>query len=262
MKRLIVAVGVLVTVAFAQSGINPPAVGFIRDSQSALRPVYGLAGNFVAGDALAENVQSAAFSGLYGLLKTEERLSVFDQEGRRLCEWPAPGGPAFFAFSSGSRDAFVFLSETSELLRLRGCRVRSLPLDPVDLAGEVMSISAFAQDLVGLVLKRQETLWLIVVSFPSGRVEWQTPLSGTLLPVLLRNDCTLLFAQGREIVLRKPDGLERRIPLHSSAARLAQMGDGWIHIVEASEEGSPGGHLALRLLEDHEELYRLPRVTP
>lgn len=38
----------------AQSGIGPPLAGFIRCEDGRLRPVYGLAGNFVLGAPLAQ----------------------------------------------------------------------------------------------------------------------------------------------------------------------------------------------------------------
>jgi len=47
---LIVVVGVLL----AQSGISPPLAGFIQCEDGKLRPVYGMAGNFVLGAPLAQ----------------------------------------------------------------------------------------------------------------------------------------------------------------------------------------------------------------
>lgn len=47
---LIAVAGVLL----AQSAISPPLAGFIRCEDGKLRPVYGLAGNFVLGAPVAE----------------------------------------------------------------------------------------------------------------------------------------------------------------------------------------------------------------
>ena len=44
----------------AQSGISPPLAGFIRCEDGKLRPVYGLAGNFVLGVPVAEETRRIA----------------------------------------------------------------------------------------------------------------------------------------------------------------------------------------------------------
>jgi hypothetical protein len=42
----------------AQSGISPPLAGFIRCEDGKLRPVYGLAGNFVLGSPVEEETRT------------------------------------------------------------------------------------------------------------------------------------------------------------------------------------------------------------
>jgi hypothetical protein len=42
----------------AQSGISPPLAGFLRCEDGKLRPVYGLAGNFVLGAPIAQETRT------------------------------------------------------------------------------------------------------------------------------------------------------------------------------------------------------------
>jgi hypothetical protein len=45
------------------------------------------------------------------LAKTADTLFVFDVEGRRIAETPAPPGPAVFQFAPGGEDALVTLGD-------------------------------------------------------------------------------------------------------------------------------------------------------
>lgn len=130
MKRhcliLLAAVGGLL----AQSGIAPPRVGYIRDEAGALRPVYGVAGNFVLGRPVNRRpVISAAFSGRLGLAKNTAALYAFDREGRRLGRLAVADGPAQFAFSPDGSEALVFLPDTSEWFRWTNGGFQPVPIE-------------------------------------------------------------------------------------------------------------------------------------
>ena len=78
----------------AQYGLAPPLAGFVRDGAGALRPVYGVPGNFVSGEPVARGVEAAIFDGQAGLAKTRDAVYAFDGEGRLLgrieAEWEPP----------------------------------------------------------------------------------------------------------------------------------------------------------------------------
>jgi hypothetical protein len=81
MKAVLTALALLAGVARAQSGLTPPQVGFMQDAANSFRPVYGIAGNFLPGDAVTGKVVSAAYSGSYGLVKTSSAIIVTDRTG-------------------------------------------------------------------------------------------------------------------------------------------------------------------------------------
>jgi hypothetical protein len=253
MKRRLGFVLLACLVASGQSGIFAPRLGFIRDSNDHLRPVFGLAGNFVLGDGMETNAQRVAFSGRSGVLKTEDSLAVFDTQGSVLCQWDVQGRAAAVGISPDGSEAVALLENSSDLIHVRDCQAAVISLDP--FPGEVLSAAIFGRDRLGLVVKREELLWLLEVSLPNGHVEQQTPLVESPGPVLLQPDGIVIFAKADELVVRKVDGTERRVPSGSPVARIESMGDGWVHIVEAGE-----AHRDLRMLDDREELYRLPEV--
>lgn len=86
----------LATAALPQ--IEAPRAGVIRDRAGVLRPVYGVAGSFVLGEPLADEVLSAGFSRSDGFAKTASELIVF-HDGKEVDRVPAPPGPARFVFS-------------------------------------------------------------------------------------------------------------------------------------------------------------------
>ncbi len=67
---------------------------------------------------------------------------------------------------------------------------------------------------------------------------------------------TEALPSGLGLVLRTSNGAERRTPLPAHPVALDPMGSRWVHLGLAE----PGGHLALLILEDREELYRLPEA--
>ena len=53
MLRVLLLWAVGAGVLFGQSGLGPPLAGYARDSAGCLRPIFGVFGNLVAGEALA-----------------------------------------------------------------------------------------------------------------------------------------------------------------------------------------------------------------
>ncbi len=64
-----------------QSGVGRPLAGFVRGADGGLRPVYGIAGNFVAGPAVAAGVTAAGYSGRSGWARTEQGYYRFGAGG-------------------------------------------------------------------------------------------------------------------------------------------------------------------------------------
>lgn len=77
--------------------VAPPTAGVVCDHRGTLRPVLGVAGAFVLGEAFESGVLAAGFHRDVGLAKTNEELIVFN---RRVivARIPAPPGPAEFFF--------------------------------------------------------------------------------------------------------------------------------------------------------------------
>ncbi len=197
----------------AQSGITPPRVGYIRDEAGALRPVYGVAGNFVLGQPINKRpVISAAFSGRLGLAKTAAALYTFDREGRRLGRLAAADGPAQFVFSSDGSEAIVFLPDTSEWFRWRNGGFQPVPIEDTE-----------------------KTVIATGLTLAGGKS---------------------LVAQDNELVLRAPDGTEKRTTLTGPILSIEWMGEDWIYVREA------GRHAVARLAVDGLDVYRFPEAAP
>jgi hypothetical protein len=168
---------ILVTAAgglLAQSGITFPCVGFIRDDAGALRPVCGMAGNFVLGRPIARRVISTAFSGRLGLAKTARALYAFDRQGRRLGRIETADGPAQFVFSRGGSEVDVLLPATSEWVRWRNGSFEPVPIE--DTEETVIPTGLTLAGGKSLVAEDNE----LVLRQPDG-TETRTVLSGTIL---------------------------------------------------------------------------------
>ena len=66
------------------------------------------------------NILSEAFSGSFGLLKTDSSLAAFNSQGKLLASVDAAPGPALFAFSPGGTTALAYIASSNALVEWRG----------------------------------------------------------------------------------------------------------------------------------------------
>lgn len=232
----------LLFVAVAAAQLAVPRLGCIVDEEQRLRPVLGVAGNFLMGKAEAEGVIAAACSGDMSLLKREDSLEVRTRGG--VASWPAPPGPALFGLSRDGAAALVYFPESKEWFRVRASSLVRLP----PLEGDVVAIGNPQRPAA--VVRRADGLWF------AGADERPVP-EGVSEPLLLLPDGNILFSRGKELVLAGRDETERCFPLPAPAAALEWMGRGWVRV-----KLTPGdGHLAFAL-DDRNDLFRLPEVAP
>jgi len=245
MKALLITLSMTPVAMWAQ--LAPPQIGFIQDSGNALRPVYGLAGNFVLGDSVADNVESASFSGSFGMLKTTSTLAVIDRQGQFVASQDAPAGPALFAFSRNAAPALAYLSAANVLLQWSDGVFQQVPF----ASATVLSIAVVEAGQAALILQRDDGLWDVRILLSTGETISQTALLGVAAPALMLATGELLYADANGIVVRKPDGSEKHIAAQlPSTFAFQQMGDGWIQIRE----------YAVRLTDGKEQFYALPGV--
>ncbi len=224
------AIAILVLSAGAAAAqIAVPRIGCFVDGGRRLRPVFGVAGNFLAGEAEAEQVVTAACSDTLTVIKREDSLEIRTREG--TVERPAPAGAALFGWSEDGAQALVYFPASGEWLSVSGRFVRPLDAPPLP-EGEVVAIGT-PERPDAIVRKDGE---------PAG-------------PVLILPGGGRLSARGAEAVMTSAGGEERAITLPGPAKGLEWLGPGWVRIRLAEGEG----HLALSL--EREQLYRLPEVV-
>src|SRR3984885_6223836 len=124
-KLLITALFLSPASVWAQPAIAPPRLGFVEDSTRALRPAFGVSGSFILGPSVtlanaAGQIVTEAFSGSFGLLKTDSSLAAFSSQGKILGSIDAAPGPAFFAFSPNSATALAYIASSKALIEWRG----------------------------------------------------------------------------------------------------------------------------------------------
>lgn len=251
MKAFLITLSLTPVAMWAQ--LTAPQVGFIQDSADALRPVYGLAGNFVLGDSVAANVEAASFSGSFGILKTTSALVVIDRQGQVVASQDAPAGPALFAFSRNATPALAYLPNVNVLLQWSDGVFQQVPL----ASANVLSIAAVDSDQAAFVLQRDDGLWDVRILLSTGEVISQTALLGVAAPALMLATGELLYGDANGIVVRKLDGSEKHIDAQLPATfAFRQMGDGWIQVRDLATQQQ----YAVRLTDGKEQFYALPGV--
>ena len=245
MKRILASFLLSVSIACTQPAITPPQIGFVLDNTNAVRPVLGVAGNFSLGDPIRSNVVSSAFLGSFGIVKTESTLAVFDVSGNTLFERDVPAGPALF----GSQ--LVYLTQAKALLRWTRASLEPLPWM---LEGDVLSIAQPDSAHVLAAVRRDDGLWLLLYSLPSGAIESQSALPAGDGPVLLIANGGFVFSDSERLRIRRLDATEVQFEAPQIQS-LQQIGNGWI---QAS--ASDGRQFALDTRPGREQLHQLPEA--
>ena len=252
------ALSIVACVAWAQTALAPPEVGFMRDSSDSLRPVHGIAGNFLLGDPVAAGVVSAGYSGSFGLIKSGPAVMVMDRTGSIIASSEAPDGPAQFAFSRTGEPAWAYLSTGGTLLAWDAGAFAPVPFDAVALGGPVIAIAAADSEHAALIVQRDDGLWDVRVQRATGEIDRQSAIGGVTAPVLMLASGDLVYAETDGLVVRKPDASERHIAAALPASfAFQQMGDEWIQVRDLTGDAQ----LAIRITENREQVYQLPEVS-
>ena len=200
-----------------------PRLGWLRDASGMLRPLQGFAANFVTGEARESGVLSVASSGTWALAKTGRELIVFDQAGAQAGRLAAPDGNALFAFALNGEPAAAFFPETGALLLWSGGRFQTAGWK-TEGDEEVLAVAG----AISFLVRRGDQVWRVDRAVPDGQVTREQALPGVGAPVLLRPDGSLLYADGRALVLRSPEATEQRVELPGAVAALNEMAGDWV----------------------------------
>jgi hypothetical protein len=259
----LIAVVIMAPSAPAQPAIRPPQLGFAGNADGTLRPVYGVAGNFmlgpsVTGEAVAGKVISLAFSGSLGLLKTDSTLSAFNGQGQALATTDAAAGPALFAFSSDGVTALAYVASSDTLVEWTSGKFETIPFQPETSATDVVVAIALPSPLEAtLIVQRNDGIWEVQFPFTRAKVGSQKTLVGVTAPVLALASGELVFSDSNGIVLRNPNGSEvhiaRQLPTKFS---LQQMDSEWVLLSDLAT----ARRFAIRVVSGREGFYELPEA--
>jgi len=238
-------------VAGAAAQIRPPQLGFAGAADGTLRPVYGVAGNFILGPSIAGQagkVISQAFSGSVGLLKTDSTLSAFNGQGQVLATIDAAAGPALFAFSLDGTAALAYVAGSNTLVEWKAGQLVTMPFHSE--LGTVLAVALSNASEASLIVQREGEIW--EVASASRRA-----LVGVTAPVLALASGELVFSDANGIVLRKPDNSEVHVAARLPAKfSLQQMDSDWVQL---SDLATPR-RFVIRVVSGREGFYQLPEA--
>jgi hypothetical protein len=244
---------------WAQPAIAPPNLGFVEDSARALRPAYGLAGNFILGPSVATKIVSEAFSGSIGLLKTDSSLAAFDSHGKLLASMNSAHGPAIFAFSPSGATALAYIASGNALVEWRGAAFAPLAFNYQEAGADAVLAIAFPTPFeASLIVQRKDTIWEL--NFPLGAVGTasQKALAGVRAPLLALPSGDLIYSDAGGIVVRRTDASEVHVAASLPASfSLQQMNQDWVQLTDLHSNA----RFAIRTAPGREGFYQLPESS-
>src|SRR5579863_2163733 len=208
MKGTLAFLTLVTTAAWAQRLLAPPQVGFIQDGHGQIHIVSGLAGNFLVGEAVSSGIISAAYSGSFGLLKSDSALIVVDQQGHGVASVVAPNGPALFGFAADRSPALAYFEHSKTLLVWDGHTFR--PAGPM-LTESPLAIASVSATRAAMIVQRDTGLWELGVELANGAIVSQKALQGITAPVLMLASGGLVYRDAKGMVVRSPNGSEKLI---------------------------------------------------
>ncbi|HME09374.1 MAG TPA: hypothetical protein VKG25_20105 [Bryobacteraceae bacterium] len=232
--------------------VVPPRIGFVSDTAGELRPVLGVAGNFLLGDAVANSVVSSGFSGTFTFVKTDTALSIIDAGVET--DFQVGPGPALFSFFGHA--GFAYFVSDGTLHRWDGVQLTTVALD---LVGEVLGLAQPDANHVWIAVRQNNLqVYVLTVDGVSGAIETSAPLTNVDGNLALLNDREFLFTNGRGLILRRANGAEIALAAQlKGAVSFEQLGAGWWSVKDSS-----GGHYVFRAGRDKEAIYQLPENAP
>jgi hypothetical protein len=239
--------------AAAQSAIRPPQLGFAGVGDGTLRPVYGVAGNFIMGASIAGQggggkVISHAFSGSLGLLKTDSTLAGFGGHGQVLATMDAAAGPALFAFSPDGLTGLAYVPGSNKLVEWKAGQLVTMPFHSE--LGTVLAVALSNAFEPSLIVQRNDGIWEVTSAS-------QKALVGATAPVLALASGDLVYSDATGIVVRKPDASEVHVAAQLPAKfSLQQMNSDWVQLSDLAT----ARRFAIRVLAGREGFYQLPEA--
>jgi len=230
MKQLTITICVCALSAAAQ--VTAPRIGMATDSAGRLRPIAGVAGNFIPGEPIASGVLSAAASDVAALVKTRSEIIVIGQGA--TVRTRAPEGPALFAFSADGAPAFAWLPTGAALLKWTGNNFARVPLETAGISGQIVAIGVSDSAHVNLAVSQNNALQILRVRLSDGVVAVVTSLPDQAHAPLLMADGSILYAVSDALVLRDSTGHERQIPFSGAVSAIAPMSSHWALVIAAS----------------------------
>jgi hypothetical protein len=257
MKRAVIFLAMCTIPSIAGSNLSAPLVGIARDSQKQLRPVSGLAGNFVLRGAIDGKASNWAYSGSVGLVKTDTDLLMLDADGNVTRRQSAPQTDVILSPDS------AFFPDTGELWHAN----RAVWIEPGAISGKVVALGMASRRGIEMAICRANHLWLLTLDVKTGAIMREAAPGGAIgeqacqparedsLPLL--ND-RLLFVNAHQLITQTTAGDERHMDIPAShRAQIHRAGEDWVQV---ELDNLPPK--MIRITGEGETIYGLPVGRP
>ena len=254
MRTSIALIFALASHCHGQPAIVPPQLGFVQDSTRSLRPVYGVAGNFILGRSVVGQVISEAFSGSVGLLKTDSSLLRSTPRVGCFHPWMCRPGLRSSRFHLQPARHVAYIASNNSLVGWRGDGFASISLND-DLATQTVLAIAFPNCIPSITAGPKKR-------YRSGTQPWKFfrnrapghPCSTARAPI--GRSCLSRNRGNRHSPNRCIRSPRSRNITRQSLAATNESGVG------TATDLNSNARFAIRTTQGREGFYRLPEITP
>jgi hypothetical protein len=215
----------------AQGPLVPPVVGLLHRADGALRPLFGVRGNYLLGDRISEDVESAAFAGSLGLIKTSTALILAGPGGEPVARYTTSPGPAILGVSNSREEAAAWLPASGELVVWSGGRRVATQRAALD---RVVAVAPAGGDSVLVAVAEDGGVRLLNLRRRRRMTLEREFLPGLQAPVWIDSGGSVICAQGNQLYYRDPHGAGATLPLGHRLTAIEPVADEvWRLVLEA-----------------------------
>jgi hypothetical protein len=226
-----------------------------RYADGAIRPIFGVPGNLIAGARRELSGSVASFSKAGGLVCAAGHITLVGPDGATLADFATVESPVLHIGDS-LNTAIAWLPASQTLVRWTGTEFLSTPVN-VGPPGVAVYVEYQSSNTAQLLLSGNDgSATQVEVSLNSGDVQSAVGLGGVTGP-LGEESGYLLFHDQHGLQVRSAAGQIETLPATAVDLAMERMSAGWVHIFSRSSKRD----WALHLTQSGATLFELPQAA-
>ncbi len=233
-----------------------PSVGHVRYADGVVRPIYGLPGNYILGDAIPALAEAASFSEAGGLISKGGTLLLTDSNLTPVAAADLHSSAALLRVDRTLDTAIAWIPETRVLVHWNGKSLSPVPVASLGEGDRVTSVRKLDANTASLLVSKPDTtLVRYRISLLEGALQSSNALSAGCNSTWDDGTRILCLSDRKLSILSQAGDVRQTLPLPvDGSLALEQAGTRCLHF----SGRTPGENWLLHLDDKDLQFYQIP----